>query len=495
MKRIFVSVPSLLLAVLLMATALCGCNGTSGEAAVKSAAGLPSGTPGINGQGQPPAGEPPEGTPPMPAEGSGQDATTGATVGQPPSGKGGPDGGMPPDGQGGPGSGLETNGTAVTTFTTDATENGTAYTSTAADENALRVEGDVTVTLNNPVITKTEGNTSSADNSNFYGMNAAALVREGGSLLINGGTATTDVSGGNGLFCYGDGASLQATDTVIRTGKDNSGGIEVAGGGAITASNLDILTKGNSSAAIRSDRGGGTITLDGGTYVTNGTGSPAIYSTADITVSNASLNATASEGVVVEGKNSVTLNQCSLSGNMTGTYQGDETENLHTVMLYQSMSGDAEVGSARFSMTGGSLTGKQGDLFYVTNTTCDLYLEQVAISGADGALLTVAGNDGARGWGKAGSNGGNCSFTAKNQALSGNILCDDISTLDVKLSDGASLTGAINPQGAAGTVTLTLDDASTFTLTADSYVTTFNGSASNVKLNGHSLYVNGVKLA
>ena len=37
-------------------------------------------------------------------------------------------------------------------------------------------------------------------------------------------------------------------------------------------------------------------------YVTNGTGSPAVYSTADVSVSDATLIANNSEAVVVEGK-------------------------------------------------------------------------------------------------------------------------------------------------------------------------------------------------
>nr|WP_294494849.1 hypothetical protein [uncultured Anaerosporobacter sp.] len=50
--------------------------------------------------------------------------------------------------------------------------------------------------------------------------------------------------------------------------------------------------------------------------MTNGTGSPAIYSTANIAVSDATLNANNSEAVVVEGKNSVSLTNCNLTGNM-----------------------------------------------------------------------------------------------------------------------------------------------------------------------------------
>lgn len=115
----------------------------------------------------------------------------------------------------------------------------------------------------------------------------------------------------------------------------------MTGGGELTAWNVDVETQGNSSAAIRSDRGGGTLTVEDGSYVTNGTGSPAIYSTAQIAVTNAVLTANRSEAIVVEGRNSVTLTDCTVSGNMQGTYGPDSGENLHGVMLYQSMSGDA----------------------------------------------------------------------------------------------------------------------------------------------------------
>ena len=45
-----------------------------------------------------------------------------------------------------------------------------------------------------------------------------------------------------------------------------------------------------------------------------------------------------------------------------------------------------------------------------------------------------------------------------------------------------------------GTVFVTLDSDSTWTLTGDSYITSFTGDASNVISNGYTLYVNGVAL-
>ncbi len=176
-------------------------------------------------------------------------------------------------------------------------------------------------------------------------MNAGLLAQNGATVTLQNATVNTSVKNGNGVFSYGTGTTVNIPDSTIRTTGDCSGGIQTTGGGTTNASNLDVETEGNSSAAIRSDRGGGTIHADGGTYVTNGTGSPAVYSTAEISVFDAILTANNSEGIVVEGKNSVSLTDCDLTGNMTGTYR-DDSENIHNIMIYQSMSGDAEVGEA-----------------------------------------------------------------------------------------------------------------------------------------------------
>ena len=155
---------------------------------------------------------------------------------------------------------------------------------------------------------------------------------------------------------------------------DNSGGIQTTGGGTTNAANLTVTTSGNSSAAIRSDRGGGTVSVDGGSYTSNGYNSPAVYSTADITVKNAALTANNSEALVIEGRNSIALENCNVIGNMSDTKGGSSEENVHNVMIYQSMSGDADVGTSTFSMTGGTLTAKNGDIVVDTISTLHMTL-------------------------------------------------------------------------------------------------------------------------
>lgn len=278
------------------------------------------------------------------------------------------------------GSGEVTQGTAATTISEDGTYSGESYTSTGDDENALRVDG-AAVTLDGVTVDKSAGAASNTEDGDFYGMNAALLAMNGATVTIKNATVPSSAQNGNGVFSYGSGTT--------------------------SASNLVVETSGNSSAAIRSDRGGGTVNVSGGAYTSNGYNSPAVYSTADITVKNANLTANNSEALVIEGKNSITLEDCYATGNMSDTKGTSSSENVHNVMIYQSMSGDADVGTSVFSMTGGSLVGSSGDMFYITNTHCLLTLSGVNIvnNDADGALLCVVGNRASRGWGTAGSNG------------------------------------------------------------------------------------------
>ena len=250
--------------------------------------------------------------------------------------------------------------------------------------------------LDGITVDKSGGATSNTENGDFYGVNAALLATNGATVTIENATVTSSAQNGNGVFSYGSGTTVNISDSTITTTADNSGGIQTTGGGTTNASDLTVETSGNSSAAIRSDRGGGTVNVDGGTYTSGGYNSPAVYSTADITVKNAALTANHSEALVIEGKNSIAiaLTNCTVSGNMSSTKGSSSDENVHTVMIYQSMSGDADVGTAELSMTGGSLKGTSGDMFYITNTHAVISLNGVSIENTDkdGYLMRVTGN-------------------------------------------------------------------------------------------------------
>lgn len=380
------------------------------------------------------------------------------------------------------------------------------YLSDAYDENALLIDTAEAVTLNNPTVTK-GGDSDGGDNCSFYGLNAAVLAKGGATVTITGGTVESDADGANGVFSYGgnggrngaagDGTTVNISDTVITTTGNNAGGIMTTGGGITNAANLTVTTGGRSSAAIRTDRGGGTVSVTGGSYTTSGLGSPALYSTADITVEDALLTSTLSEGVCIEGKNTVTLKNCDLTASNTQC-NGNATF-LDTIMIYQSMSGDADSGTSSFTMTGGSLTSKNGHVFHVTNTHAIISLENVAISNEDseGVLLSVCDD----GWNGAENN---AELFAASQQLEGCILVGSNSKFSLTLTGGSGFVGSIsgdiqNSSGTAvstavGEVSVTLDDTSTWTLTADTHITSFTGSASQVISNGYQLYVDGIAL-
>ena len=382
-----------------------------------------------------------------------------------------------------------TQGTAANTLDTDTTLSGQTYTSTGDDENALRIE-NAKVTLEELTIEKLKGESSNTEDGDFYGQNAGLLATDGAAVTIKNATVNTSVTNGNGIFSYGEGTVVNVSDSQIQTSGSNSGGIQTTGGATMNASNLQVETQGNSAAAIRSDRGGGTVKVTGGSYTTNGTGSPAVYSTADISVSDATLVANQSEALVIEGKNTINLQNCNVTGNMDSSHL-DESENIHNIMIYQSMSGDATVGHSTFTAQGGSITAKQGDMIYVTNTTCTVDLTGVELHLATDVLLNVAGNTSSRGWGTQGSNGGACTFVATNQTMSGKIKVDAISSLDCTLQQGTNFIGAINDENTKGSIKVTMDTSSKWQLTGDSYLSEFNGDLSQVDTNGFNLYVNG----
>ena len=395
--------------------------------------------------------------------------TTSASTNQAPSNQNGGPGGQPPGGS----SAADVSYKGAVEITTKDSQTGQIYASTTSDESALLISTSDEVTITNPTLTKT-GDSDGGDNCNFYGLNAGLLVEGGSTTTIKGGTITTDADGANGVFSYGgnggqngatgDGTTVKISDTKIVTTGDGSGGI---------------------------------MTTGGGTYTSNGLGSPAIYSTADISVANATLLSNLSEGVCIEGLNSITLENCDLTAN--NTQRNGNATFLDTIMIYQSMSGDADSGTSTFTMNGGSLTSKSGHVFHVTNTHAVISLKNVTINNKDSEniLLSVC----ADGW-SGGTN--NATLKADTQALTGTIKVGSDSTFALELTNGSTFKGAIdgNITNAAGdtvstkvgTVSVTLDSTSTWTLTADTYVTSFNGNASNVIANGYTLYVNGVAL-
>lgn len=384
----------------------------------------PQGQPPQGGpDGQPPMGPPPDGEPPMGPPPDGQ-------MGQPPqgapNGAQGQDGqqGQPPQGQppqGGPGqqqtkSASEFDATRIVDAETETIDSGT-FDATETDANAVLVRNGGTLTLTDATLSKT-GDSSSADASNFSGQNAVFLA-------------------------------------------------------------ADSTAEGEHCAALATDRGEGTVTVTGAKIATSGAGSPNVYSTGAITLRQATGTATGSEIAVVEGKNSITLENVDLTGTKD-----------HGVMLYQSFSGDAGVGEASFTAKDSTLRNdSDGPMFFVTNTTAKASLQNVALVQSGDTLVNVAASR----WGKSGANGGDFTLTAKDQTLVGAVQADEISSVTLNLDEGATYEGAFNSDDTAKSAAITLAKTATWTLTDDAYVTTLADAATgytNITSNGHNIYYN-----
>ena len=413
-------------------------------------------------------------------------------------------GGTPP---GGGGSSSSVTYSGATTVTSASTLSNGTYTSTTADENALLINTSSAVTVSNPTVTKS-GDSDGGDNCNFYGINSAVMCMGGGTTTITNGTVSATAKGANGIFSYGgnggtngaagDGTTVKITGTTVNTTGDNGGGIMTTGGGVTYANDCTVTTSGQSSAPLRTDRGGGTVYVDGGSYTSSGLGSPAIYCTADITAEDATFVSNLSEGVCIEGQNSVTLTNCDLTA--TNTKCNGNATFLDTIMIYQSMSGDADSGTSSYTMTGGTLTSNSGHVFHVTNTNAVITLSDVSIvnNDSDDVLLSVCDD----GWSGASNI---ATLNAEGQTLEGTLLVGSDSTLTLNLSDSSTYTGTVsgnitNAKGSSvsssvGTVNVTLDSTSKWNLTSDTYITSFSGTAANVINNGYTLYVNGTALA
>ena len=380
---------------------------------------------------------------------------------------------------------------AVKEYTEDTTKSDKTVTSEGTDENAIHAYDGAEVSLSGYNITRKSSDSQGGDNSSFYGVGAAVLESDG-TLYLKDSTIETDSKGAAGIFAYNDG-TVYTADTKITTTQDTSGGIHVAGGGKLYAWDMDVETSGESSAAIRSDRGGGEMVVNGGSYTSNGTGSPAIYSTADIAVNKADLTANGSEAVCIEGLNSVHLFNSNLTGNMSDNEQNDCTWN---VILYQSMSGDSEVGNSTFEMDGGTLTAKNGGMFYTTNTESTITLSDVDITYADenDFFLKCTGNSNQRGWGTSGDNGADCLFTAVKQDMEGDIVWDSISQLDFYMTDGSTLKGAVTDDesnAGDGYCNMYIEQGSTWTVTGDSTLTSLQNAGTIEDESGKTVTIKG----
>lgn len=262
----------------------------------------------------------------------------------------------------------------------------------------------------------------------------------------------------------------------ITTHSDKSRGLDATYNGIINAENVIINTDGQSCAALATDRGEGQVhvknsQINTGVSKDSGRGSPLIYSTGNITAENTKGTAYVSQIACIEGKNSIELTNSELTGYAQGNRQdGDVYVDLGGIFIYQSMSGDADVGTSTFTAKNSKLSiaedspvYDEAPMFHITNTACVINLENTECSFGSGTFLESSSQNQ---WGNTGSNGGVCELNTDNEDITGNVIVDSISSLTWNMKN-TKFSGAIN---STGNTTVSIGEGSSWTLTGDSSI-------------------------
>ena len=351
---------------------------------------------------------------------------------------------------------------------------GQTITNSNSDESAVYITQSG-ITITNSAISKS-GDISDTENGEFYGENAAILV-QGGGLTMTGGTITTTGKGANALVATNGGTVTISGTTITSTASSSARGLHATYGGTITASDVTISSTGGSCATLATDRGEGTVTCTGCTLSTSGAGSPLIYSTGSISVTDTTGTSSGAQAVVVEGKNSVSLDSSTLECIATPNNKDDSCG----VLIYQSMSGDADSGTSSFTckdstikILSSSSYANTAPMFFVTNTAANINLEDCTFEAPSGIFLKVSEGD----WGSSGSNGGTVTLTLTDQEIEGDITVDSSSSLTINLVN-SSIKGTINNDKSAAKLAIVMDADSSITLTGNSYYTSLQNSGSN----------------
>ena len=356
--------------------------------------------------------------------------------------------------------------------------------STEDDTSAALITNEGNLTIGNIAVT-TSGDTSSVNNSARYGQNAAVLSKDGSALKVLYAGVTTSGKGATGVFANGEETTATILEETIATSGDYARGVMVSETAAMTVTDTDITTSGYKSQAIATGIEGGSISVEGGSAKTSGTNSAAVYSTDEINVSGASLAADASPAAAIEGAGSISLTDVDATSGVNGG---------GAVQFYASSSDKVESGVGSFSMAGGSLayTGSNGALFYIADAEGTVELKNVDLSTASDTLIKAVALTSDKY-----STGGILTVSAENQAMTGNVIVDAASSVTLELTDGASLAGAVSPSGEGRVVNLSLDESSTWTVTADSYLTKLDdhdgisdSDVTNIIGNGYTVYYN-----
>lgn len=232
-------------------------------------------------------------------------------------------------------------------------------------------------------------NTMQYDYSGSYSV--SLTVGEDSTAVIDGTDITASSSGSNGVFATDSGTAL-VNDTSIETMADNSRGLDATYGGTILANKITADTQGGHSAIVATDRGGGSISLADATLSTAGSGSPLLYSTGDIQVNNVSGTSSGSQIAGMEGLNTILIKDSTLESTVTGKTASDPIATASSSTSPPRAArkpAPASTPRSSRSIPHSAPPIGSGSMFYFTNTTADVVLQNTELDfDTDAATIT-----------------------------------------------------------------------------------------------------------
>ena len=343
--------------------------------------------------------------------------------------------------------------------------------STTSDQSVVYITSSG-IKIENSTILKSSGDSSNIENSKLYGVNSAVLV-QGGEVSITEGEIETAAKGANAI-CSTNNGKVTISDTYIKSTGDNSSRCLLSTyGGSIIATGISILSDGESSGSLATDKGEGIIICTGCNLYTEGGGSPLIYSTGNITVNDCYGIAYISQMIVIEGENSVFVEEsyfyCGISNNT------DE----YGIFLYNPMTRNTNKGISTFTCKDSYLEiyddiYSSSPMFFVTNIDAVINLESCDFSYYSEIFLNVSATSE---WGTPGFNGGNVTLNLINQDIEGDIIVDISSSLTINMIN-SRIKGKINTNKISSTIDINLDSNSIIILTGDSYISSLTNEDS-----------------
>lgn len=303
-------------------------------------------------------------------------------------------------------------------------------------------------------LNKTGGVSTIKDNKKRNGTNSVLLATSGSQVTVSSSELTSHISNSDAIAVTGPGSVVKATETILNVTRDNSAGINVYGGASAFAEDLTVNTSSLSCPAFLTHYGG-DIDVITATGTLSGADSPIIYSSGKVNVQGGRILTYNSHIATVNGAGEINLDDVSYYGYKYYGFQ-----------LYNNGQDAGNAGTGNMEIKNSTIAIAEGPMFYITNTSCNLYLEKVKFGFAKNAPLVQAE---AGDWGETGKNGGNLQLKALDQDLEGNIEIDAISSVHFDMGTKVSYKGAINSAN-QGVASVRMERKSSWTVTAHSYL-------------------------